>query len=340
MLIEGSKFHYPKAPIVLESGRELHDVRIAYHTFGELNDKKDNVIWIIHALTANSNPMDWWPGMVGPTAVINPKEYFIVCANVLGSPYGSTCPTDTNPLTGQVYYHDFPQLTIRDLIKPYEGLAEHLGVERIKMLIGASMGGQQAMEWAIKHPQRIEKLALLATNAFHSPWGIAFNESQRMAIEADQSWGKNYPEAGAKGLMAARSIALLSYRTVSGYNYTQQEAESKTDHYKASSYQRYQGEKLAKRFNAYSYYIFTKSMDSHDVGRGRPGRDAALKRIKAVTTIIGIESDILFPIFEQEYLHQHINQSKFFRIESKFGHDGFLVENDQVGKIIHAALNE
>lgn len=340
MIIEGSKFHYPKAPIVLESGRELHGVQIAYHTFGQLNERKDNVIWIVHALTANSNPMDWWPGMVGENAVINPTEHFIVCANVLGSPYGSTCPTDINPLSGQAYYRDFPMLTIRDLIKPYESLAEDLGIEKIKMLIGASMGGQQAMEWAIKHPERIEKLALLATNANHSPWGIAFNESQRMAIEADQSWLKNYPDAGAKGLMAARSIALLSYRTVSGYNYTQSESETKIDAFKASSYQRYQGEKLAKRFNAFSYYIFTKAMDSHDVGRGRKSREEALGRIKAKTTIIGIESDILFPLFEQEYLHAHIPDSKMFAIQSKFGHDGFLVEKDVVGKIILDALSE
>lgn len=339
MIIEGSKFHYPNAPIVLESGQEMHGVKIAYHTFGELNENKDNVVWIVHALTANSNPVDWWPGMVGENEVINPQEHFIICANVLGSPYGSTCPVDVNPLTGSPFYRDFPMLTIRDIIKPYETLAEELGIDQIKLLIGASMGGQQAMEWAIKNPGRIQKLALLATNAFHSPWGIAFNESQRMAIEADQTWTKNFPEAGAKGLMAARSIALLSYRTISGYNFTQKEESSKLDLFKASSYQRYQGEKLAKRFNAFSYYIFTKAMDSHDVGRGRSSREEALGRIAAQTTIIGIESDILFPISEQEFLHQHIKNSTFHRIESKFGHDGFLVEKEIVGRIIFETLH-
>lgn len=327
-------------PLVLESGSELAEVEIGYHTFGELNKDKSNVIWIVHALTANSNPVEWWPGLVGEGNVIDPAKHFIVCANVLGSHYGSTCALHSNPYTGKPYYHDFPMLTIRDLIKPYESLADHLGVDKINMLIGASLGGQQAMEWAIKNPNKFERLGLLATNARHSPWGIAFNESQRMAIEADQSWYKNYPDAGIEGLKAARSIALLSYRTISGYNYTQHEAESKTENFKASSYQRYQGKKLADRFNAFSYYLFTKSMDSHDVGRGRISQKDALERIKAKTTIIGIESDILFPIEEQEFLQAHIPKSKFYKIASKFGHDGFLVEKEQVGTIIQEALND
>ncbi|HOY13737.1 MAG TPA: homoserine O-acetyltransferase [Saprospiraceae bacterium] len=325
--------------LVLESGRELSNVVIAYHTFGKLNENKSNVIWIIHALTANANPLEWWPGLVGEGSVIDPAEYFIVCANVLGSHYGSTCALHENPRTGKPYYHDFPMLTIRDLIKPYETLADHLGLEKIKLLIGASLGGQQAMEWAIKNPLKFEKLALLATNANHSPWGIAFNESQRMAIEADQSWYKNYPDAGIEGLKAARSIALLSYRTIDGYNITQKEETPKVESFKASSYQRYQGQKLADRFNAFSYHLFTKCMDSHDVGRGRTSREEALSRIKAKTTIIGIESDILFPVSEQAYLHECIKDSKFYKISSKFGHDGFLVEKEQVGNIIRETLD-
>jgi len=264
-------FKYQK-PFKLESGKQLHELQIGFNTYGKLNPNRDNVVWVCHALTANSNVFDWWKGLFGEQDYFNPAEHFIVCANIIGSPYGSTHPLSINPVTDQPFYNAFPQFTVRDMVKAHQLLAEHLNINQVEILLGGSLGGQQAVEWAISEPERIKNLILIATNAKHSPWGIAFNESQRLAISADRTFYANTPEGGKKGLKAARSIALLSYRGYKTYAITQQEEkDSLVDDYKASSYQSYQGEKLVNRFNAYSYWYLTKSMDSHNVGRGRHG---------------------------------------------------------------------
>jgi homoserine O-acetyltransferase/O-succinyltransferase len=332
------KYYYLNEDFILESGNKLTQPRIAYHTFGQLNEAKDNVVWIIHALTGNSNPTEWWSDMVGENCPIDPNKHFIVCANALGSHYGSTCALDINPLTGKQYYHDFPNLTVRDLVGGFIKLRSHLGIDQIHTLVGASIGGHQAMEWAIMESDRIKNLVLIATSAYHSPWAVAFNESQRMAIESDKSWSENTKQSGIEGLKAARAIAMLSYRTYEGFNLSQSEESSKVDHFKASSYQRYQGLKLANRYNAYSYYLFTKIGDSHDVGRGRASRESALSQIKAKTVIIGITSDILYPLEDQRYLNQHIKNSVLYEIESKYGHDGFLVEKESVNIILSQTI--
>lgn len=334
---EIKRFKY-KSEFELESGEILPGFELAYQTFGKINADGSNVIWIIHALTANSDPTEWWPGIVGEGKVINPKKHFIICANALGSHYGSTNPLHVNPLTGRKYHHSFPALTNRDIVHAFVELRKHLGIEKIRAIIGASIGGQQALEWAIIEPKILDNLVLLATNAKHSPYGIAFNESQRLAIEADQTWQQSRDDAGQTGLLAARSIALLSYRTSAGYNRTQQETEAKKDNFKAASYQRYQGQKLVNRFNAFSYWVLSKAMDSHDVGRLRGGIDRALSRIKATTTVIGINSDFLFPVSEQIRIASGINKVSYVEITSDLGHDGFLTENKQVSKIISKAL--
>lgn len=206
-------------------------------------------------------------------------------------------------------------------------------------MIGGSLGGQQAVEWAITEPDFVKNLVLIASNARHSPWGIAFNESQRLAISADRTFYAGTPDGGKKGLKAARSIALLSYRSYKAYNISQQEEQDNlTDNYRASSYQNYQGEKLVNRFNAYSYWYLTKSMDSHNVGRNRKGIEKALSLIKARTLVIGIKSDVLFPIEEQQYLSRHIPQSVFAEFESFYGHDGFLIETEALTNIIKSFL--
>jgi homoserine O-acetyltransferase len=327
-------FKYNK-PFKLESGKQLRELEIGFHTYGTLNKNKDNVVWVNHALTANSDVFDWWKGLFGEKDYFNPNEYFIVCANILGSPYGSTNPLSINPLTGQPYYLDFPQFTVRDMVKAHQLLAEHLQLENIEILIGGSLGGQQAMEWAIMKPDFIKNVILIATNAKHSPWGIGFNESQRLAISADRTFYSNTPDGGKKGLKAARSIALLSYRNYKTYGVTQQEEkEDHVDGYRAASYQNYQGEKLVNRFNAYSYWYLSKSMDSHNVGRNRHGVEKALSLIKARTLVIGIKSDVLFPIEEQQYLFRHIPKSAFAEIDSFYGHDGFLIETEALTNII------
>ncbi|TCD01439.1 homoserine O-acetyltransferase family protein [Pedobacter psychroterrae] len=328
-------------PFELENGKKLRKIEIAYQTYGRLNAKKDNVIWACHALTANSDVLDWWKGLFGNNYLFNPDEHFIICANVLGSNYGTTNPLSVNPVTGQPYYLAFPEFTIRDLVAAHRLLAAHLQIQDIKVLIGGSLGGQQALEWSISDNKKIENLIIMATNAVHSPWGIAFNESQRMAITADRSFYAQQPDGGLKGLKAARSIALLSYRTYEAYSTTQLESvNDKTCSFRASSYQNYQGEKLCKRFNAYSYWYLTKAMDSHNVGRGRTSIADALALVKANTLVIGIENDVLFPLSEQEFLAKHIPDASFQSIKSAYGHDGFLIETNTLTNIIGNFLKE
>ncbi|MCO4291753.1 homoserine O-acetyltransferase [Solitalea sp. MAHUQ-68] len=324
-----------KNPFELESGAILPQVEITYFSTGKLNSEKNNVIWICHALTANADVSDWWSGIVGEGKVFDPDHHFIICANILGSCYGTTGPLSINPETGNPYYHTFPQVTTRDMVRAHELLRKHLAIDKINTVIGGSMGGQQAMEWAIEQPDLIEKLFLIATNAYHSPWGIAFNESQRLAIEADTTWKNSNAEAGLNGMKAARSMALLSYRHYDAYNITQKETDvNKVDDYKASSYQAYQGDKLVKRFNAFSYWHLSKAMDAHNVGRCRGGIETALSKIKAKTLAVGISSDLLFPTNEQKFLAENIKGAKYIEIDSFFGHDGFLIEWEQLTKII------
>ena len=332
-------FHY-KQPFLLECGYTLPEFTLAFHTYGKLNSKQDNVVWIVHALTGSSNPIDWWPGIVGPGRVIDPERHFIICANSLCSPYGSTSPFSINPETELPYFHTFPLITNRDIAKTFELLRIHLDIHKIKLLAGASLGGQQALEWSVLNPDIFEFQLLIATNAKHSPWGIAFNESQRLAIESDQTWTENKVDAGLKGMLAARSIALLSYRSPRGYNTTQIDNDEKLDGYRVQSYQRYQGEKLVKRFNAFSYWALTKAMDSHDVGRHRGGIETALSSIRAKTTILGIETDILFPVEEQELLYRYIPNASLDVIQSDLGHDGFLTEDTKVTQVIHRVLSD
>ncbi len=328
-------------PFPLENGGQLPEVEIAYHTYGTLNKEKNNVVWVCHALTANSDVFDWWPGLFGTNEYYNPNDYFIVCANNLGSCYGTTGPLSINKYSKQPWYSMFPTITIRDMVNAHELLREHLGIEQIHTIIGGSQGAQQVIEWNIKSPQLFEHTIILATNAKHSPWGIAFNESQRLAIKADRTYYGNTEDGGQKGLAAARSIALLSYRNQHTYNETQKEQhDEKIGDYNASSYQRYQGEKLVKRFNAYSYITLSQAMDSHNVGRGRVSSEHALSKITAKTLVIGISSDLLFPVSEQEYIAKHVQGSTFKIIDSFYGHDGFLIETKKITDTIKQFVNE
>ncbi len=311
----------------LESGQSLQGFTLAYQTWGTLNKEKDNVIWICHALTANADAEEWWPGIIGSGKIFDPAKHFIVCANILGSCYGSTGPLSINPATGKPFFHSFPKLTVRDLVGSLDLLRKDLGVEQIHTLIGGSLGGQQAIEWTVSAPDLIKHLIVVASNSVSSPWGIAFRESQRLAIEADPTWKEPRPSAGTEGLKAARAIALLSYRNYTTYSQTQKETgDEKTDDFKAASYQRYQGDKLVKRFNAFSYYTLSKIMDSHNVGRGRGGVEQALAGIKAKTLAVGITSDLLFPASESKYTAEHVPGATYEEINSLYGHDGFLIE--------------
>lgn len=321
----------------LELGGELPELEIAYDTYGELNEKKDNVVWVCHALTANSDVADWWPHTIEEGCFLDPKKWFIICANIIGSHYGSTGPLSINPKTGKPYYGDFPRLTIRDMAHAHALLANELGISKINTLVGSSVGGFQALEWITDEPTRFGRLILIATDAKASPWSIAIDQTQRMAIFADSTYGEPNPQAGMKGLAAARAIGLLTYRGPMGYNRTQQDlpdATLETPH-RASTYQDYQGEKLCKRFNAYSYVTILDAFDTHDVGRDRGGLEASLKRICCPTIVIGLTSDIIFTPEEQRTLASMIPGAEYREIDSPFGHDGFLVEHGQLNAILN-----
>jgi homoserine O-acetyltransferase/O-succinyltransferase len=327
-------FHYNKK-FELESGEHLPGFQLKYSTLGRLDAARTNVVWVLHALTGSSNFTDWWANFFTEDGPFDPNKNFIICANMIGGCYGSTGPLSINPETGKPFYHTFPSITNRDIVRAFDHLRQELGIPSIKTLIGGSLGGQQVLEWAIAQPELFEVIIPIATNAVHSPWGIAFNEAQRMAIEADPSWVENDPRAGIEGLKAARAIGMISYRQYETYGNTQVEKSNNViDNFRAASYQRYQGDKLANRFNAFTYWTFSKAMDSHNVGRNREGIVAALKSIKAKTLVIGIESDILYPVSEQKFIAENTPGAALKVISSIYGHDGFLVEFDTMKTII------
>jgi|SRR6185312_11080023 homoserine O-acetyltransferase len=325
------EFHIDQA-FRLENGQRLAGLKIAYHTYGKLNETADNVVWICHALTANSNVSRWWPGMVGENHIIDPQTHFIVCANILGSCYGTSGPLSQDPESGEIYFSRFPPITIRDMVRAHILLRKHLGIRQIELMMGGSMGGYQALEWCVMEPEIIRDLFLIATSAAETAWGIAIHTAQRLAIEADPGWKDLHEDAGSAGLKAARAIGILSYRNYMIMKEKQSDPDpEKLDHYRASSYIKYQGDKLAQRFNAYSYWLLTRAMDTHNLSRGRGGDlKKVLSSMRQRTLIIGITSDILCPVDEQKFISDYIPDCRMITIDSIYGHDGFMVESDKI----------
>ncbi len=339
-MVTNKVFHYNKK-YQLESGEYLPELQLFYTTYGKINEDKSNVIWVCHAFSGNSDFTEWWSGLFGDGKLYDPKKHFVVCVNMPGGCYGSTGPLSENPETGTPFFHEFPLLTNKDIVNSYDLIREHLNIEHIHTVIGCSMGGQQAIEWAVRDPKRFDHLIAIGANAKHSPWAIAFNETQRMAIAADQTWKENNELAGLEGMKAARAVGLLSYRNYVCYEQKQHETTDMVyDHFKASSYQNYQGEKMTKRFNAFSYWIISKAMDSQNIGRDRGGLEKALATIKAKSLFLGIDNDILFPTVEQKYLANHVPDAQYKEIDSVYGHDGFLLEFEKLTKVISGFYSE
>ena len=331
-----TQFYKYEGEFELECGVKLPSLTIAYDTFGKRNADSSNVIWVCHALTANSDVADWWPHTVEEGCFLDPEKYFTVCANFLGSHYGTTGPLSINPETSEPWYGDFPRITVRDMVRAHQLLAEHLEIKSVKLLIGSSIGGFQCLEWSVIDPDFAERTAFIATTPCTKPWAAAFNESQRMAIECDPTYGERNAEAGQTGLATARSIALLSYRGGMAYDKTQEDENPDEASFerRVHSYQRYQGEKLRRRFNAYSYVRLSQAVDSHNLGRGRGRVEDVLKGIKSKSLVVAITSDILFPPSDHEILINNIPNVEYHLIDSDFGHDGFLVEHKQLNDII------
>jgi homoserine O-acetyltransferase len=310
-----------------EAGGCLQPLQLEYGHWG-LSPGRGPALWVCHALTANADVSDWWADLFGPGKTLDPEKYCIICVNNPGSPYGSTSPISIAH-DGQPYGTRFPLLSIRDLAKAMQALADFLELKQIDLLVGGSMGGMIALEWSIMQPTRIKKMVLLATNARHSDWAIAFNEAQRMAINA-----------GPAGLAAARAVAMLSYRSYSMYANTRwDQDDDRLQGFGATNYQQHQGLKLIRRFDPQCYKSLTLSMDTHHIGRGRGSISSVLKTVKAITLVIGLSSDLLFPIHEQELLAINIAGASFSVIQTDYGHDGFLTETRTVHSIIQSFLS-
>ncbi len=337
--MDKNHYYHHNESFALETGSEIKNLRIAYQHWGKLNEKQDNVIWVCHAYTANAEASDWWPGMIGPGLLLDTDKYFVICANVVGSCYGSTGPLDINPETAKPWLKDFPKITVRDLVNAHETLRKHLNINSIYMIIGGSIGAFQALEWTIMFPEIIQNLVFIASSAAASPWNIAQNEAQRLAIKADPSYFGNDPKGGLNGLKAARAMALISYRNAETYNSTQKDADvGLSGDYKAISYQQYQGEKLVKRYNAYSYVCMSHLFDSHHIGRNRASVENVLSTIKAKTLVIALDTDQLFPPEEQKFVASHIPAAQFECITTSLAHDGFLIESEQITKAVRQFL--
>jgi len=351
--------------LALESGETLKQAVISYETWGEINSDKSNAILVLHALTGDSHTTGpsvpghptsgWWSGLIGPRLAIDTDKFFVVTPNVLGGCQGSTGPASLDA-TGQEYGPEFPQLTIKDQALSFEILAEQLGISRWFSIVGGSMAGMHAMEMVIKSPKSAERLALLAAPPFTTADQIALNTVQLEAIRSDANFaGGSYYDAKPgfgphRGLALARRMALLNYRSPKELNERfgrswQSKVSPLTEagKYAVESYLDFHGNKFVRRFDANSYVTLVNAMSSHDVGRGHDSVEAALETISCPTLVIGVDSDRLFPLSGQQLIADSINGElhggKLHVIQSEYGHDGFLIELDAVGKLLRDFLS-
>lgn len=325
-----------KKDFVTESGFRFQNPDVAFKTWGTLNPKRDNVILICHALTGHAAADEWFPGIFGKDRLCDPARHFIICINVPGSTYGSVGPWSVNPGTGEPYRTNFPDITIRDMVRFQQLLLDQLDIHGIKLVIGGSLGGMQALEFTIMDP-RIQSSVLIAMGKTHSPWAIGISHAQRRAIYTDPKWNDgNYQKNNGpdNGLAAARMMAMITYRTPDDYeNKFGRKLQDESGKFQVESYLDYQGDKLSERFDALSYVILTKAMDTHDISRGRGRFDEVLNRVEIPVQVIGITSDHLYPIAEQKELARLIPNGRYHEIESTYGHDAFLIEFDQINAI-------
>ncbi|MEM7163001.1 MAG: homoserine O-acetyltransferase [Bacteroidota bacterium] len=306
----------------LENGEYLDGFQLAYHTFGKRNSDDSNIVWVYHAISANSDVLEWWPGLFGADKLYDPQNYFIICVNTLCSPYGSTSPPDES----------FPLVSIRDVVKSQLLLADALQISHIHTCIGGSFGGNQALEFSYQFHGQIDHLILMVSTFRESAYSIATHEAQRIAMKADSTFGQR--GGGQEGMKAARAFALINYRTHDAFVEQQTDFEEKIDQFKAASYIQYQGDKFVDRFDSLCYYYLTKCLDTFHFSRGRGNLKKALQAIKMPTLVLGIDSDILIPTRFQKQLASLIPNAIYEEIDSDFGHDGFLVETDKIKKKI------
>jgi homoserine O-acetyltransferase/O-succinyltransferase len=339
------------SPLVLECGQFLAPVNVAYETYGELNAARNNAILVCHALTAsahaagyNSNDeksAGWWNELIGPNKALDTNRYFVICSNILGGCYGTTGPTSMNPATGEKFNASFPRITIRDIVNVQKRLLDTLGVRKLFSVIGSSLGGMQVLEWAVMYPDFCETIIPISTSASQSAWCIALNAIARTAITNDPQWNEgNYGEQPAAGLSHARMLGMITYRTPEelderfGRKREKQNPFDRSNRFDVESYLHYQGEKLVDRFDANTYLTLSHATDSHDLAVGRGPLEEVCSTIRAKALCVGVSSDIRYPTREQKHLAQVIPYAEYAEIESVHGHDAFLIEYDQLTRII------
>ena len=344
----------------LDSGATLSDVVLAYETWGTLDADGSNAVLLCHAWTGDSHAAGsagrghdeagWWNAMVGPGLPIDTDRYFVVCANVLGGCQGSTGPASPHPDDGRAYGSRFPVVTIRDMVRSQVRLAEHLGVERWMSVIGGSMGGMQALEWAVMYPRRVGSLVAIATCMQATAQQIAWGGIGRQAIRLDPKWrGGDYYEAEpgdgpADGLSIARQIAQVTFRSDNvftdrfgrGFSGRAEAGDilGMWQQYEVERYLEHHGRKIVRRFDTNSYLAIGKAMDLHDVARGRGDLERAMARVRVPTMTVGIWSDMLYPSYQQQQIAAMIAAngvtSTYHEIDSPHGHDAFLINGDQI----------
>lgn len=357
----GARQFVDLGPLALEAGGGLPSVRVAYETWGTLDEERSNAVLVLHALTGDSHVVGldgpghltggWWQGLIGPGAPIDTERWFVVAPNVLGGCQGTTGPSSAAP-DGRPWGSRFPRITVRDQVAVEVAFADALGIDRWAAAIGGSMGGMRALEWAVAHPDRVGAVLLLATGAAVTPDQIGTQSVQAMAIRSDPRFrGGDYYDAPAgqgphEGMGLARRIAHLTYRSETeldlrfGRDPQGTEDPLRGGRYAVQSYLDHHADKLARRFDAGTYVVLTEAMNTHDIGRGRGGVAAALSRITARAVVAGVDSDRLYPLRLQEELAELIPTcDQLHVIGSPYGHDGFLIETDAVGRLVRETLS-
>jgi len=323
--------------LALELGGRLPGLRIAYRTWGALDAAGSNAVVVCHALTGSADADLWWTRLFGPGRALDPERDFIVCSNILGSCYGTTGPAEIDPATGTPWLGTFPAITVRDIVRAQQALTTALGVKRIRMVIGGSLGGMQVLEWALLYPELVESGAFVASTARHSAWCIGLSEAQRQAIYADPRWkdGRYDPaDPPAAGLAAARMMAMLSYRSQPSFEMRFGRRPHTEDLYAIESYLRYQGQQLVDRFDPATYVTLTRAMDTHDVSRGRGDFDDVLRSIRQPTLVVSIDSDVLYWPWEQREVANLVPNARLAVMDSPHGHDAFLIDVDRLNDMV------
>ncbi|HEY1352861.1 MAG TPA: homoserine O-acetyltransferase [Ktedonobacteraceae bacterium] len=344
----------------LQVGGSFGPLTLAYETWGTLNSARDNAILVTHALTGDAHAHDdrrpddpraaWWNPLIGAGRPFDTQRNFIICSNVLGSCYGSTGPSSLDPVTQRPYGLRFPLVTIRDMINAQRQLLAHLGVEQLAAVAGGSVGGQQALEWAVMYPELVRRVVVIAATGALSAQAIAFSEVERQAIMADPHWqaGEYQPGQGPQaGLAIARMLAMITYQSEEAMEMRFARRPARCTHtttpsghrafggpFDVESYLYHQGEALVRRFDANSYLYISRAMDLYDVGAGHPSPEAALQRIRSQALFIGIRSDVLFPAARVRQLARQVTQlggqARYIELDSPHGHDAFLKEWEQM----------